>query len=98
MTDKASPAGWVVQSNYRRTSRPPSKEGARWVVDKMPGAPSFEYFNAAIANPGQALDATKKYLAKVKADVGIGDASTVRQLSSAEVDALRLKAGEVKPA
>jgi hypothetical protein len=98
MTDRASPAGWVVQVTLAAPPPPPSKEGARWVGDKMPGAPSFEYFNVAIVNPDQAIEATTKYLAKIKADAGVGGASTVRKLSSAEVDALRLKAGEVKPA
>ena len=98
MTDKASLAGWVVQVAFAAPPAPPAKEGARWIVNKMPGAPSFEYFNVAIVNPGEAVAATTKYLAKIKADAGVGDVSTVRKLSSAEVDALRLKAGEVKPA
>jgi hypothetical protein len=98
MTDKASPAGWVVQVTMAAPPPPPSKKGARWVGGNMPDAPSFEYFNVAIANPGEAVEATTKYLAKIKADVGDGDASTVRQLSSAEVAALGLKSGEVKPA
>jgi hypothetical protein len=37
----------------------------------MPDAPSFEYFNVAIANPGEAVEAATKYLAKIKADVGV---------------------------
>jgi hypothetical protein len=98
MTDKASPAGWVVQVTIAAPPSPPPKEGARWVGNKMPGAPSFEYFNVAIVDPGEAVEATMKYLAKIKADAGVGDVSTARKLSSAEVDALRLKAGEVKPA
>jgi hypothetical protein len=98
MTEKASPAGWVVQVTFAAPPPPPSKEGVRWVGNKMPDAPSFEYFNVAIASPGEAVEATTKYLAKIKADVGVGDPSTVRQLSSAEVAALGLKSGEVKPA
>ena len=97
MIDKASPAGWVVQVTIA-SSPPPSKEGAQWIGDKMPGAPSFEYFNVAIANADKAVEATTKYLAKGKVDAEHVDASTVRGLSSAEVAALRLKAGEVKPA
>jgi|SoiMethySBSTD1v2_1073268.scaffolds.fasta_scaffold306738_3 hypothetical protein len=64
----------------------------------MLGAPSFEYCNVAIASPDKAVEATRKYLGKVKDGAGAVDASTVRKLSSAEVAALGLKAGEVKPA
>ena len=64
----------------------------------MLGAPSFEYFNVAIASPDKAVEATTKYLAKGKVDADDVDASTVRKLSSAEIAALGLKAGEVKPA
>jgi hypothetical protein len=77
---------------------PPSKEGAQWIDDKMPGAPSFEYFNVAIASPDKAVEATTKYLAKGRVDAEDVHAITVRDLSPAEVAALRLKSGEVKPA
>jgi hypothetical protein len=96
MTDKASPAGWVVQVII--ASSPPSKEGAQWIGDKMPGPPSFEYFNVGIADPDKAVEATTKYLAKGKVAAGDVGARTVRELSPAEVVALRLKAGEVRPA
>ena len=98
MTAKAPPAGWVVQVTIASSPVPPAKEGAQWIGEKMPGAPSFEYFNVAIASPDKAVEATTKYLAKGKVDAEHVDASTVRELSSAEVAALRLKAGEVKPA
>jgi hypothetical protein len=62
------------------------------------GAPSFQYYNVAIANPDKAVEAAAKYFAKGKADAGDVAASTARELSSAEVAALGLKAGEVKPA
>jgi len=52
----------------------------------------------AIASPDQAVEATTKYLAKGKVDAGHVDACTVRELSPAEVVALRLKAEEVRPA
>jgi hypothetical protein len=71
--------------------------GAKWVGDKMPGAPSFEYFNVAIADPNKAVEATAAYLTRAKVDT-VGGLSAVRELSSAEVSALLLKAGEVKPA
>ena len=60
-------------------------------------APSFEYFNVAIAAPDKAMEAATKYLAK-GADAKAGEMSVVRKLSSGEIAALRLKAGEVKPA
>jgi hypothetical protein len=52
----------------------------------------FEYFNVAIASPDKAVEATTKYLAKGKVDAEHVAASTARELSSAEVAALRLKA------
>jgi hypothetical protein len=61
------------------------------------GAPSFKYFNVAIAAPDKAMEATTKYLAK-DADAKAGEMSVVRKLSSGEIAALSLKAGEVKPA
>ena len=95
MTDKAPPAGWVVQVTI---PAPSSRKGAQWIGDKMPGAPSFEYFNVGIAGPDKAVEATTKYLAKGKVAAGDVGARTVRELSPAEVVALRLKAGEVRPA
>lgn len=60
-------------------------------------APSFEYFNAAIAAPDKAIEATTKYLAE-GAEAKAGAMSVVRKLSSGEIAALGLEAGEVKPA
>jgi hypothetical protein len=94
MSAKAPPAGWVVQATI---ATPPALDDAKWVGDKMPSAPTFEYFNVAIADPNKAVEATAKYLAKAKVDTE-GGLSAVRELSSAEVSALLLKAGEVKPA
>jgi hypothetical protein len=97
MSAKAQPAGWVVQATIAAPPAPPSLAGAKWVGDKMPGAPSFEYFNVAVADPNKAVEATAQYLTKAKVDTA-GGLSAVRELSSAEVSALLLKAGEVKPA
>jgi hypothetical protein len=97
MTDKALPAGWVVQVAV------PTKPEARaadapWRPSLMlVSAPSFEYFNVAIATPNEAMEAATKYLAK-GAEARIGQMSVVRKLSSGEIAALRLKAGEIKPA
>ena len=98
MTDKASPAGWVVQVTIPAPTAPSTQEGARWKGPQMLGAPSFEYCNVAIASPDKAVEATRKYLAGAKADAGVVNACTVRELSPAEVAALGLKAGEVRPA
>ena len=64
----------------------------------MLDAPSFQYYNVAVSNPEKAVEATTNYLAKGKADAADVAASTVRKLSSAEVAALGLGAGEAKPA
>jgi hypothetical protein len=98
MTDKASPAGWVVQVTVQAQPTAATETGVRWIGPSLLGAPSFEYFNVAIASPDEAIEATTKYLAKGKTDAADIDASTARELSSAEVAALGLKAGEVKPA
>ena len=96
MTDKASPAGWVVQVTVLAPIAPASQE--RWIGPKMLDAPSFQYYNVAISNPDRAVEATANYVAKGKADAADVAANTVRQLSSAEVAALGLEAGEAKPA
>jgi fructose-specific component phosphotransferase system IIB-like protein len=98
MTAKASPAGWVVQVTVPAPPTLPSAEGTRWIGPDLLGAPSFHYYNVAIADPNKAVEATRKYLAKAKADADEIKAATVRELSSAEVASLSLKAGEVKPA
>jgi len=59
----------------------------------VPDAPSFRYFNAAIAAAGKAIEA-----AKLLAEAENKEAHVVRALSSGEVAALGLKPGEVKPA
>jgi hypothetical protein len=94
MTEKTPPAGWVVQV---ATTAPPQKvEGSKWVGRVLLGAPSFQYFNVAIAASDKAMEATTKHLAK--AEAADGEMSVVRGLSSGEIAALSLKAGEVRPA
>ena len=94
MTAKTPPAGWVVQV---ATTAPPQKaEGSKWVGRVLLGAPSFQYFNVAIASSDKAMEATTKHMAKTAATDG--ELSVVRALSSGEIAALSLKAGEVKPA
>jgi hypothetical protein len=95
MTEKASPAGWVVQVAIRM--KPDAREAdAPWRPSVMlVGAPSFEYFNVAIAAPDKAIEAASKHLAK---SAKVGEMSVVRKLSTGEIAALSLKAGEVRPA
>jgi hypothetical protein len=57
------------------------------------GAPSFKYFNAAIAVAGKAIEAAKHF-----AEAEDREAHVVRSLSSGEIAALGLAPGEVKPA
>ncbi|MGH7488290.1 MAG: hypothetical protein ACREMY_22230, partial [bacterium] len=61
------------------------------------GAPSFKYFNVAIAAPDKAMEATSKYLAQ-GAEAMVGELSVARKLSAGEIVALGLAAGDVKPA
>jgi hypothetical protein len=70
--------------------------GTRWIGSPVPDAPSFQYFNVALAAPSEALAATAKHLAKSEAKDA--EMSVVRRLSSNEIAALTLKAGMVKPA
>jgi hypothetical protein len=97
MTDKALPAGWVVQAAI--PAKPEERAAdAPWRPSAMlVSAPSFEYFNVAIASPDKAIEAAAKHLAK-GAEARAGKMSVVRKLSAGEIVALRLKAGEVKPA
>ena len=93
MTEKAPPAGWVVQVTIPATPAL-SSSSAVWRRLNLRDAPSFKYFNVAIAAAAKALEATTKHSAETEdREVGI-----VRGLSSKEIAALRLMPGEVKPA
>src|SRR5262245_48985131 len=94
MTDRAAPAGWVVQVT---PIPPPLPRVERWTDSSEPVQP-LRYFNVAIADPEKAVEAVKKHSAKDKDDPHNVDMRTVRALSSAEIAVLKLKAGEVKPA
>ena len=97
MSDIASPAGWVVQATIAAAPEARAAD-APWRPSVMlVSAPSFEYFNVAIAAPDKAMEATTKHLAE-GVEAKVGAVSVVRKLSSREIAALRLKAGEVKPA
>jgi hypothetical protein len=97
MTDKASPAGWVVQVTIPK--KPDDRlADAPWRPPIMAAdAPSFQYFNVAIAAPGKAIEATANHLAS-NPEAKTWEMSVVRKLSPAEIAALSLEVGEVKPA
>ncbi|HKZ95447.1 MAG TPA: hypothetical protein VJ045_00545 [Hyphomicrobiaceae bacterium] len=78
MTDKSSPAGWVVQISTQTRE----------------DAPKFAFFNVAIGAADKAIEAARKR-AGAADDARI---AVVRQLSSAEIAAINLRTGEVKPA
>jgi hypothetical protein len=94
MTDKASPAGWVVQLTI--PALPSEDARSRWVGRLGLGPPSFRYFNVAIAAPFKAIEATKEHLAG--SEDKDREMSVVRGLSEPEIAALNLNVGEVKPA
>ena len=98
MSNKPTPAGWVVQVTVPAPLAEPGAEGTRWIGAVALSAPSFQYFNVAIAAPNNAIEATSKHLAKAKAEIKDGEMRVVRGLSAAEIAALSLKAGEVRPA
>jgi hypothetical protein len=91
MIEKPSPAGWVVQvTTQGKPSLTPSATGR---LSSILGAPSFQYFNVAIAGDLKAVEAVSRL-----ADAEGKESSVVRGLSVQELDALSLKAGEIKPA
>ena len=92
MTEKTSPAGWVVQ--VLTPGKPSLKPSASGRLYDLLGPPTFEYFNVAIGAPGKAVEATTKQLAEGRDR----EARVVRALSTEEIASLSLKAGEVVPA
>jgi hypothetical protein len=92
MTEKTSPAGWVVQVTTPGVpSLVPSAGGRAY---DMLGPPSFEYYNVAISAPAKAVEAITKKMTEGREK----EATTVRALSPEEITALKLKAGDVAPA
>ncbi len=96
MTDKASPAGWVVQVMTHVELTEPTAIAVRRYNPTLLEPPSFNYYNVAIAAPDKAVEATAKKLAITEPKGG--EICVVRELSSGEVAALNLKSGEVRPA
>jgi hypothetical protein len=98
MTEKAPPAGWVVQVTVVAPLIQPKPDAVRWLGPAVKDAPSFQYFNVAIAAADNAVEATKKLMAKADALAMDWETGVVRGLSSAEILSLGLKAGDVVPA
>lgn len=93
MNTKKSPAGWVVQVTVPAA---PTTSTIPWIGAAILGAPSFEYYNVGIPASESAVEATNAQVKKLGA--ATGEMRVVRELSSAEFEALKLKAGEVRPA
>ena len=92
MNANTPPAGWVVQ--VTTPGQPSQTQSAYNRLSGLIGPPSFKYFNVAIATAEAAVAATTKHLA----DPQRLETSVVRALSSGEIAALGLAAGDVKPA
>lgn len=94
MTNKAPAAGWIVQVTI--PAPPPLPDASRWIGPALQGAPSFRYFNVAIPAASNAVEAATKHVADVEPKHG--EVRTIRGLTPGELDALKLAAGEVRPA
>jgi hypothetical protein len=94
MTGKTTPAGWVVELTIPAHIAPTTADGTPWIGPAILGAPSFEYFNVAIADAEMAVEATRKHSG---ADSG-AIVAVVRALSAAEVASIPLSLGEVRRA
>jgi hypothetical protein len=92
MTEKSPPAGWVVQ--VTTPGEPSLTQTRSSQLSALRGAPSFAYFNVAIAIADEAEEATTVHLAEETAR----EACAVRALTSREIASLNLKTGEVVPA
>jgi hypothetical protein len=94
MSDKATPAGWVVQLTLPAPITPTRADGTPWVGPAILGAPSLQYFNVAIPDAEMAVMATREHLGS-DSGVTIG---VVRALSAAELASIPLSVGEVRRA
>lgn len=92
MNQNTTAAGWVVQLTIPGVPKIPA-EGAKWRPAETT-APTFEFFNVAIGAPDKAVEAARKKAgASEEAAMRV-----VRALSPAELDSIKLRAGEAKPA
>ena len=58
MSGKTTPTGWVVQLTIPVYITPTRADGTPWTGPAILGAPSFQYFNVAIADAEMAVEAT----------------------------------------
>jgi hypothetical protein len=92
MNQNTAAAGWVVQLTIPGVLiiRP---EGAKWRPAEN-SAPTYQFFDVAIASADKAIEAARKL-------AGASDEAVmrvVRALSASEIDAIKLRAGDIKPA
>ena len=92
MIENKTAAGWVVQLTIPGVPRI-LPEGAKWRPAELT-APTFEFFNVAIGAADKAVEAARK-------KAGASEESelrVVRALSATEIESIKLRAGEAKPA
>ena len=94
MSEKAPPAGWVVQVIVPAPPSTPSATAPRWRGQQAESAPSFKYFNVAISDADKAVAAAA---AQMSGSDGLRF-DALRALSAAELASIHLKTGQVKPA
>jgi hypothetical protein len=92
MSEKSSAAGWVVQLTIPGLLKP-QIEGSKW-RPAVTSAPTFLFFNVAIDSPEKAIEAARKKAGAAE-DAAM---STVRALSAAEIESIKLRSGDAKPA
>ena len=93
MSEKTSPAGWVVQVSVPQPA-PQRQIAGEWTEPDV--AVPLRYFEVAIADAEEAVEIVRKRTSEAAShDVEV---RAIRALSPAEISALKLKAGAVKPA
>jgi hypothetical protein len=92
MNENTPQAGWVVQ--VTTPGKPSTTLSPSNRLSALIGPPSFKCFDVAIASAEAAIAAITKHLD----DPQHLEISVVRALSSREIAALGLVAGDVKPA
>lgn len=93
MNQEKLPAGWVVQVAVPAA---PTISSVPWIGATLQGAPSFEYYNVGIPAAESAVEATGARI--IESGRSAGEMRAVRGLTAAELEVLKLKAGEVRPA
>lgn len=88
MTEKYSAAGWVVQLSI------PGKavQGDQWRGPALTDAPTFQFYNVAVAASDMAIEAARKKAGAAE-DAPM---TAVRRLSPSEVAHVGLKTGEAR--